>query len=193
MRFGVAALMVTLSAAMAGGCRHRAAAAATVTTTQQSAAQAPMNSRVFDDKDHGFSTSVPAEWKEQKDEQSVLAVAGPNGEELAIAVPKLPPHIPGMIPLGAVESGYVDDVRKRLKDVTEGESCDVKVAGANARRFEVTGKDDHGERTLLVYAIAKGDHLYIITGESPADRYDTVKSATENAAATWKWTKSAKK
>jgi hypothetical protein len=181
-----------LTAAMlvgVAGCRHRAAAAATVTATQPSVAKAPANSRVFDDKDHGFSALVPADWKEKTDEQNVLTVDGPKGEEFDIAVPKLPPHIPGMLPLTAIESGYVDDVRKRLKDVEEGESTAVKVAGASARRFEITGKDDAGERKLLVFAIAKGDHLYIITGEGPADRYDAVKSASENAAASWKWTK----
>jgi hypothetical protein len=88
-----------------------------------------------------------------------------------------------------VEKGYVDDVKKRLKDVKESESVATKVAGASARRFAISGSDAAGQRKLLVFAIVKGDHLYIVTGEAPADHFDPASDATQRVADSWKWTK----
>ena len=119
----------------------------------------------------------------------MLTLEDGGGAELAIAVPHLPAHIPGIIPLPAVEKGYVDDVKKRLTDVKETESNATRVAGATARRFAITGDDSSGERKLLVFAIVKGDHLYIVTGEAPADHFAPASSATQRAADSWKWTK----
>src|SRR5262249_44516184 len=99
-------------------------------------------------------------------------------------------HIPGIIPLPVVQSGYVDDVRKRLKDVQVTQTQPIKVAGASARRFAISGTDADGKtKELLVIAIVKGDRLYIVTGEAPADSFDAAKDAVDQVGACWKWIK----
>jgi hypothetical protein len=189
------------------GCRHRTAAAATSgastastasTTspaTQTTVASSRPSGTRFQDAAHGFATTCPDAWtrRDANGPEDVLSLAGPGGAELSIAVPKLPAHVPGIIPLPAVQDGYVDDVRKRLADVTVTESAATRVTGASARRFAITGRDQGGPRKLLVIAIVKGDHLYIVTGEGPADRYDAVKQGVERVAQSWTWLKQAKR
>jgi hypothetical protein len=194
--------LATATALLAGstGCRHRtAAAAATPPATRAASSHAVAGSTPspshtatsFQSPTGDFSTISPSGWTTKRDPQNVLTTAGPSGVELDIAVPKLPAHVPGIIPLPAVQSGYVDDTRKRLKDVNVTETQPIRVAGATARRFAIDGADPTTgtQKKLLVIAIVRGDHLYIITGEGPADRYDLVKDAVEKAAAAWKWTK----
>src|SRR4051794_19545355 len=99
------------------GCRGRHAAAHGDPATQKlpataSAAKAG-ETELFQDPQHGFAVRYPANWTLRQDPENVFtADARANdetGPELSIAVPNLPPHVPGMVPLGSVQSGYVDD------------------------------------------------------------------------------------
>ena len=38
---------------------------------------------------------------------------GDKAPAVSLEVPKLPPHIPGLIPLGSVVGGYIDDLKKQ--------------------------------------------------------------------------------
>ena len=182
---------------LAAGCRERKAAAApaetsgkgaVVATTHETPSSAEAD-KSFEDAQHHFATVYPATWTTRKDDANVLCASN-NSAELDIAVPKLPAHIPGIIPLPAVQNGYVDDVRKRLKNVKTTSGEPIRVAGATARKFGISGVDDSGKtKNLLVIAIVKGDHLYIVTGEAPADSFDAARDAVERVAASWKWIK----
>lgn len=185
-------VVVSLGAGLCG-CRHGAAKAADSTTTQPTTKPQLTDGVRFDDKNHGFTLLHPTEWTRRKDDdpQNVLTIdrtAGKlQGAEIDVSVPKLPPHIPDLIPLMAVEKGYVKDVRKRLKNVNETDSQSVKIDGASARRFVLTGEDNNGPRKLLVLAIVNGDHLYVVTLDSPADEFPTAQPAFDLIARTWKW------
>ena len=190
-----ALLMLVASTIAAGGCRHRTAspasssamtASSTMPSTTQAAVAAGSCRRY---ECHSFSTDVPSDWKEFKDPESVLALKGPSNVELDLAIPHLPPHVPGIIPLPAVQSGYVDDVKKRMTNVKLVESTSPSVAGAYARRFTIEGTDKGTPKKLLVYAIVKGDHLYVVTGEGPADQFDKLVPVVNRVADSWKWTK----
>jgi hypothetical protein len=186
-RYGVVFAVIAL--ALAAGCARRTAGPESRAAT--ATASAPVDP-TFEDTQHGFAVTILKDWTARKDEDppNVLTLAGPHDAKLAIAVPKLPPHVPGIIPLPAVEKGYVDDVRKRLRNVQETESAAIKVAGCPARRFAISGGDsDAGARTLVVVAIVNGDRLYIVSGEGPAYQQQTVRAGVEAIRASWKWIK----
>src|SRR4051794_32642570 len=91
------------------GCRGRHAAAHASPATQKLPAAATRSpaagqSELFQDPQHGFAVRYPANWTLRQDPENVFtADARANdetGPELSIAVPNLPPHVPGMIPLG---------------------------------------------------------------------------------------------
>jgi hypothetical protein len=172
--------------AASAGCRHRAA-----TTRPAPAPAAKFDIKTFADRDHGFSTSVPAKWAAKQDPQNVLTLDGPNDAQLSIAVPKLPAHIPGFIPLPPVQSGYVDDLRKRLTDVKASPGENVPFTGGTARRFEASGVEAKAgaTRKLSVLLITRGDHLYIVTGEAPAAEFSKVRDIVDSVATSWTWMK----
>src|SRR5450756_2402144 len=68
----------------------------------------------FDYPDAGIAFMYPWNWKPVPGSKSQLAVIAPDGGQLSLDVPVLPFHIPGMIPVDQVESGYGDDFKKRM-------------------------------------------------------------------------------
>jgi len=197
----IAATTAMALVACAAGCRGRHAAGATVRpspATQKLPSTAPTTSaagetKLFEDRSHGFSLRYPAKWSLRQDPENVFtADARANdetGPELSVAVPKLPPHVPGMVPLGAVQSGYVDDLKKRLKDVKVEQRAtdDIPITGCQLRRFAATGRDKNGPRALDVLVLYKNDRLYIITAEAPASEADKERAAFQQAVTSWQW------
>ena len=204
-----AVVLLLLTACVATGCRGRSAGAAhaksatrpspalaatTRSTAATTAAAAVGETKLFEDRAHGFSIRYPAGWTLRNDPENVFtADARPNdetGPELSVAVPKLPAHVPGMVPLGAVQSGYVDDLRKRLRDVRteQEETGGIAIPAAHLRKFSATGKDDKGERKLEVLIVYRNDRLYIVTAEAPAAEAAKSQAAFDQAVASWNWT-----
>jgi hypothetical protein len=118
----------------------------------------------FASSEHGIRLSYPAEWSPVPSDEYVLRIApaGDPGElSISLDVPKLPPHIPGLIPLGMVVNGYVDDLRKQDPAVKVDQPVATKVGGANARRVRSTRQSSG--RTLVEEAVltVHGDRVYI--------------------------------
>jgi hypothetical protein len=182
-------------AAIAAGCQHESpragAAAAAVPSTAPATSVA--NANIFRDPIRGFSVLYPADWvlRNDPDPENVLTIDAnahdPNGPDLVIVVPKLPPHVPGIIPLPAVEHGYIEDLKKHMKNVTRLEDQRVKVAGALGRRFIVSGERASGLRKLVVLITVRGDRLYIMTGEAAPADYAAVRRAFDMAESSWSW------
>src|SRR5688500_10322690 len=63
----------------------------------------------------GIRLSYPSGWSPVPSAELVLLLAPSPASKTVVSldVPKLPPHIPGLIPLGAVVNGYVDDLKKQ--------------------------------------------------------------------------------
>ena len=148
------------------------------------------NDGKFLDQKNKFAVEYPEPWTERKPSagEDVLLLKRKDFKgEISVAVPKLPPHIPGLIPLQSVEKGYIDDVKKRLKDVLVTESKPVKLSGAFGRQFALTGEGSHGKHSITALALLKGDTLYIISAESPANEAEDTRAAFEQVARSWKW------
>ena len=176
----------------ASGCRHGGRKPLPTTNSSSVAA-----SRKFEDSAHGFTLAIPDGWNRTpvvEDPQNVLELRGPGNAEVSVAVPKLPPHVPGLLPLGAVQNGYVSDVRKRWTNVAVQQEPETDVAEVPARLFVVAGTDKADKtgsaaRKMQVLIFARGDTLFIVTGEGPADQFDAVKTAVERVADSWNWLK----
>src|SRR4051812_9707958 len=102
-------VIIVVGAALAfvlAGCEHRAAKAASHPSTAHGATtQSDDGGVAFRDAKHGFSIAYPRGWAKRKGDsaEDVLTVdRDPNKHtdpEITVSVLKLPPHIPGMIPL----------------------------------------------------------------------------------------------
>ena len=122
---------------------------------------------------HGIRLSYPAELKpaDPPQEEFILwlvpAVEGAERDEVVVSVdvPKLPPHIPGLIPLGSVVRGYIDDLKKNHPDVMMEKPVDTKVGGTNARFVRSSWEEPDGTtRVEDAVLTVKGDRVYIFRG-----------------------------
>ena len=146
------------------------------TTPPAAATQPSAVSHTFDDATTGIRFSYPANWAAQPTTGTTKlhAVASPadGSAVLTLDVPQLPPHIPGLIPVGLVASGYVDDVKKRWPDATGPAPAEVQVIDAQARRVALSGHDAAGHAgTDDAVLIVHGDRVYVLAVEAePAGR-----------------------
>src|SRR5687768_2920171 len=75
----------------------------------------------------GVRLSYPPAWTAVPSDDFVLRLVPAGAADdaaspsVSLDVPKLPPHIPGLIPLGSVVRGYVNDLKKNHPDVTVDE------------------------------------------------------------------------
>src|SRR5437762_7543514 len=90
----------------------------------------------------GIELSWPDGWQQTQKEgyEWTIIPAGEKGSEkggaerwIPLDVPTLPFHPPGMIPIGSVESGYLDDLKKQFGKLDVMELTPAKIPRAKAR------------------------------------------------------------
>jgi hypothetical protein len=167
---------------LAAGCRPRDPAPPAPTQ--------PVAAATTEFASHGVRFSYPADWSPVPDVDYVLRVAPrENADAMSIAldVPRLPPHIPGFIPLGMVVNGYVDDLRKQQAAVEIDPPVDMKLGGANARR--VRSRRTMNGKTLVEDAVlaVHGDRVYILRANSEAGTGPAARDALNAILASVAW------
>jgi hypothetical protein len=108
----------------------------------------------------GLRLTYPPAWKTSPSDDYVLLIAhGGDAAKgsISVEVPKLPAHVPGMIPLGLVVNGYVDDMKKQHPGVAVAQPVSMRVSGASAKRVRSKWEGDAEDAVLAV----RGDHVYI--------------------------------
>ena len=122
--------------------------------------------------------AFPAVWipRESKEYELLLlpskkAVMNSTFPMISLDIPDLPPHIPGMIPIGLVKNGYLDDLKKELGKVVPVTLEDSpKIPGAQGRMLRSTWNGIDGHRmadTALV--LIHADHVYILRARFEAE------------------------
>ena len=82
----------------------------------------------------GIALALPAGWTARASRDYVLELEpagalGAGRREISVDVPDLPPHIPGLIPMGLVKNGYVEcHWIKPPSCVSSGISCTPRAA-----------------------------------------------------------------
>src|SRR3954452_17336449 len=96
------------------GCaRHRATPPPPPPTKPATTTQ-PMS--LFTNEPGGIQLTLPSQWQKRPSNDYVLMLApiGAKSNEqgsISLDIPQLPTHIRGLIPIGSVKSGYLDDLR----------------------------------------------------------------------------------
>jgi hypothetical protein len=158
----------------------------------ESPAGAAPTTRPFDGP--GIQLAYGGGWKTASDPNYVLVLV-PDGTtsnasdvSVSVEVPKLPPHIPGLIPLGSVVNGYVDDMKKQHVDVQVEPPVATKVAGANARRVASTWKTTDG-KSLSEDAVltVKGDRVFIFRANADESNRERASTALDGLIESVRW------
>jgi hypothetical protein len=172
----------------------RAPPAATQPTTMPAPLAAPP--MTYEDRARGVRLEYPGDWHCARSEDYVLRVLPPGaqpdegGVEMTLDVPSLPPHVPGFIPLGMVEKGYVDDLRQNSSSFKALERSDSAVPGARARlvrsTWTATAGEERAEDALLM---VHGDRVYILRLTGPAAAVEAQRPVFDETARSVRWLK----
>jgi hypothetical protein len=162
----------------------------------QAAAPQPLGDasagHTFSNPKLGIALTWPGGWakKDSKDFELLLVPdgKGPEGAELSLDIPDLPVHVPGMIPIGMVKDGYIDDLKKSHGQVTIQEES-PKVDGAKARKVHATWKKDGKEYQETALLLVHSDRVYILRSDSAMDDEPAVKAAYDEFVKSIKWVK----
>jgi hypothetical protein len=197
------AVVLAVLLAVVGGmrCRRHGAAPATpplVATAPEAAgpeATAPeAPGFTFDRPDLGVRLDVPAGWVQHRSDDFVLLVApaaaggDASAPSISLDVPDLPPHIPGMIPVGSVRGGYLDDLRKSAGNIKTADLTPPPIPSSARRFVRSTWTDAQGRPTqetalLLVHA----DRVYILRGRSTLSDEPATRPAFDDVVRSLQW------
>jgi hypothetical protein len=171
---------------------HRAVASTEPPSTSPTTAPA-----VFSSAKCGFSVQPPAGWSQIKGTADEPLSLVPQGQAdakdlslvpvLKVQVPALPWHIPGMIPVGSVASGYVDDLRKQNPDLKVDERVSVPVPNARAQRIVSSYTENKAAWRDVVLCIVHKDRVFLIVCDCLATDYPKTRAAFDEMVSSLKW------
>jgi hypothetical protein len=214
----IAAGLAISAAAMlpASGCRHKGPAlpgetpvdpksatrpeiapagkpATTASTTPSTAAASSIGT--FSSPKLGIRLQYPADWKptESKDYELLLVpakkpAAGDADRSISLDVPDLPPHIPGMIPIGLVKNGYLDDLKKQYGAIETREEA-MTVAGAEGRLLISHWKKDGRSFSDIAVVVVHANRVYILRAAGDQAGEPAIRAVFDGIAKSVQWVK----
>jgi hypothetical protein len=197
-RIGILAAVIAGAVSVGWGCSHRAARRPPVapTTSPVAAAATASSATVFARPKLGIQLSYPDGWDARPSaEYELLVRPAPAGDAagdtwMSLDVPDLPFHIPGMIPIGAVRSGYLDDLRKQAPSLTTEDLPPPDVGASSSRMVRSRWNTDGGngaEETALL--MVHGDRVYIVRARSDAGHAAETRAAFDAVVRSIRWIK----
>jgi hypothetical protein len=148
--------------------------------------------------DAGIGFSYPAGWevRHSPDYRLVILPAGaspqPTGAgdvapSISLDVPDLPIRLPGMVQMGPVMNGFLDDLRKHVGslEVLEDSAADVRDAQSRLVRSRWTAGGMQYTQTALL--LIHADRVYIIRSTTDAAGESRNQAAFQRILATLHW------
>jgi hypothetical protein len=146
----------------------------------------------FDRPDVGVRLDWPAGWVQRPSDDFVLFLARQGGDgssTVSLDVPDLPPHIPGMIPVGSVRGGYLDDLRKAAGTIKTSDLSPPTVPGASERFVRSTWTDAAGEWQETALLLVHADRVYILRARSKTSDEQATRAAFDEVLKSLQWTR----
>jgi hypothetical protein len=147
----------------------------------------------FTSSPHHVAFSYPSAWHPvagdkvltlvPKDESSI----GQN--TILVEQPDLPPHIPGFIPLGSVENGFVDDLKKRYNSLQVDQSISQPLAGADGRLVLAHGlRGPNGAKVVVDGELCvRGDAVYLVVATTDDAHAASARDAFNRIVQSFRW------
>jgi hypothetical protein len=143
----------------------------------------------------GISFDYPADWVPDKAMTACFAVCAPKTgcaaySSLSLDVPTLPWHLPGMITVGMVAHGYIDDLKSnQIHDAVVKDQHSITVCGCSGRQITCRGHEKGATSIDVAVILIHSDQVYILSADSDDAGYDAAKKTLDAAVASLKWVK----
>ena len=186
VRYSAALCAVLVTAVVAGGCgRHAAAGTGRVDPSPTMPASGPAvpvlaastaastQPTAFVSTAKGVRLEYPAGWKPVPSSDYILLLVPVGGSSsgdrsISLDVPDLPLHVPGMIPIGSVVDGYLDDLKKQHAGLHIEPPTSYTVPAAKARRVRSTWTANGRSFVEQAQIMVHGDRVYILRADDDA-------------------------
>jgi hypothetical protein len=151
--------------------------------------------KTFHSSPSAVQFDYPADWVPDKAQTACMAIRAPGSagtgySSLSLDIPKLPWHLPGMITVGMVCNGYIDDLKKhQIHDAVVKEKVPITVCGCTGQRITCRGHDNGQPSIDVAIILIHADHVYVLSVDSDETGCDTARKTLDVAIASWKWTK----
>lgn len=136
----------------------------------------------------GVRVSWPGWWERMESKDYVLLLRSAWGAGISLDVPELPAHVPGLIPLGMVVNGYLDDLKKQVggKVDVRDEAPPAGALGGKVRMVRSEWGRSGGQQETAVIVV-HGDQVYILRGRSDVGHERETREAMEEIVGSWRW------
>jgi hypothetical protein len=180
-------LAVLALALLPAGCRHPGPAH----SSTSSAAPTLSGATAWSSSKFGLRLDIPSGWTPQasNDYALLLIPAGAKTADVSITldVPDLPPHLPGLIPIGAVKSGYLDDLRKQVGPLDTQDQTPPAIPGAKARLVRSTWQANGKQQSQTALLMTHDDRVYILRATADSAHRPRVESALQKIIQSLTW------
>lgn len=187
-----AAAVLALMATVAGGCRRPAAATAATPVPSATTQPAIVGGGTFRSDPLSVELTYPAGWVAKKSPDfvwmAVPTTGSPAADALSLEVPSLPMHVPGMIPIGLVRNGYVDDLKKDKTSFATKDSTPT-IPSAKARLVQSTWTEQGQPKFETALLLVHGDRVYIVRANGLTADESRVAAAFDEVSRSLKWLK----
>jgi hypothetical protein len=103
-------------------------------------------------------------------------------------VPELPFHIPGLIPISRVRSGYLNHLREKHGQIATTDLPSPKIADAKMSFFRSTWTESGQNVADTALILIHDDRIYILRARSDAEHDAAVREAFDQIVNSLKWT-----
>jgi hypothetical protein len=182
------------------GCARLTGATATSGNAVLAAATAPATGAapttapaLVDYADKGVHFQYRDNWKPKKDDDYELHLVPADGagkRDVTFDIPDLPPHFEWMIQLSRIESGYVDDLKKKHPGLHVDSSADQSVnGGGKARLVQSSWKVDGTTFNDVGLLIMRKGQVCLLTCDADAADLAATRSDFDKIAGSLRWDK----
>lgn len=185
MSFHRAICFVVLMAMV--GCHRRHP----VNTGPTTLASTPGVAQYINEK-KGIQLSYPGNWVVHPSDDFVLLVMPPGVERdsvcsLSLDIPDLPPHLPGMIRMGMVKNGFLEDLKKQVGSLTVIEDISRPVDQAEGLRIRSTWTTDGQAHSQSALLLIHDGNVFIIRATSDVRHHAAAHGAFEEMVNSIRW------
>ena len=177
------------------GCRRATPSAVAAGSGPISVASGPASRPTlisFGGEKLGIAFDYPGTWTahDSKDYELLINPPGdPPGRCISLDVPDLPFHIPGLIPIGSVQGGYVDDLKKQHGAVQITQLAAPSLGKCSVRMVRCTGHTGDNNWIDLAVLVVHADRVYVLRASTDTAGESETRSVFDAVIRSIRWVK----